>query len=63
MLCFGKLFQLHLSLVDLDHCNSFFQNIAFKDITKFQRVQNCLAMVVTRDPRFTHSMAPLMFLH
>ena len=38
----------------LDYCNSGFNNIAINDITKL-RVQNCLAMVVTRSPRFTHS--------
>ena len=39
----------------LDYCNSLFHNIAIKDITKLQRVQNCLARVVTRSPRFTPS--------
>ena len=38
----------------LDYCNSVFHNIAIIDITK-PRVQNCLARVVTRSPRFTHS--------
>jgi len=28
----------------LDYCKSFFQNIVFKDITKLQSVQNCLAL-------------------
>ena len=31
--------------------NSHFQNIAFNDIKTFQRVQMCLAWVVTRSPR------------
>ena len=34
----------------LDYCNSLLHNIAIKDITKLQRVQNCLARVVTRSP-------------
>ena len=38
-------------------------NIAIKDITKLQRVQNCLARVVTRSPRFTPSKPLLKSLH
>ena len=47
----------------LDYCNSLFHNIAIKDITKLQRVQNCLARVVTRSPRFTPSKPLLKSLH
>ena len=47
----------------LDYCNSLFHNIAIKDITKLQRVQNCLARVVTRYPRFTPSKPLLKSLH
>ena len=36
----------------LDYCNSLFYNTANKDIAKFQRVQNCLARVVTRSSCF-----------
>ena len=46
----------------LDYCEFIFHNIAFKDITKL-RVQNCLARIVTRSPRFTHSMSLLRSLH
>ena len=39
----------------LDYCKSLFHNIAINDIKKL-RVQNCSARVVTRSPRFTHSV-------
>jgi len=35
-----------------DYCNSLLYNTANTDIAKRQRVQNCLARVVTRSPRF-----------
>ena len=38
-------------------------NIALKDILKLQCVQNCLARVVTRSPRFSHSAPLLKSLH
>ncbi|MEG7521965.1 MAG: hypothetical protein M3H12_02550, partial [Chromatiales bacterium] len=47
----------------LDYCNSLLYNIAGKDITKVQRVQNCLARVVTRSPRFFRSVPLLKSLH
>ena len=34
-----------------------------KDIAKIQRVQNCLAGVVTKFPRFSHSVSILKRLH
>ena len=39
----------------LDYCN-YLYNTANKDIAKLQRVQNCLARVVTRSPRFSRSV-------
>ena len=39
----------------LDYCISLLYNIASKDILKLQCVQNCLARVVTRSPRFSYS--------
>ena len=42
----------------LDYCNSLLQGIAVKDIQRLQRVQNCLARVVTKSGRFASS-APL----
>ena len=39
----------------LDNCNSLYHNIALKDILKLQRVQNCLARVVTHSSLFSHS--------
>ena len=37
----------------LDYCKSLYHNIVLKDIMKLQCVQNCLARVVTRSPRFS----------
>ena len=34
-----------------------------KDIARLQRFQNCLARVVTKDPRFSHSVPILKQLH
>ena len=47
----------------LGYCNSLLNNIPIKDITKLQRVQNCLARVVTRSPRFSRSVPLLKSLH
>ena len=47
----------------LDYCNSLLFNITNKDIAKLQRVQNCLARVVTRSPRFSRSVPLLKSLH
>ena len=46
-----------------DYSNSFFYNIASKDILKLQCVQNCLAMVVTRSSRISHSFPFLKYLY
>ena len=43
----------------LDYCNSLINNIAKQDLSKLQRVQNCLARVVLRAPRFSPSL-PLL---
>ena len=37
----------------LDYCNSLSQNIPEKDIGRLPHVQNCLARVVTKAPRFS----------
>ena len=37
-----------------DYGNSIYYDIAIRDILTFQSVQNCLAMVATRSPRFSH---------
>ena len=42
----------------LDYCNSILYNITNREINKVQSVQNCLARVVTRSPRFC-SVTPL----
>ena len=47
----------------LDYCNSLLNNIAKQDLSKMQRVQNCLARVVLRAPRFSPSLPLLKQLH
>ena len=47
----------------LDYCNSLINNIAKQDLSKLQRVQNCLARVVLRAPRFSPSLPLLKQLH
>ena len=47
----------------LDYCNSLLCSITSKDILKLQLVQNCLTGVVTRSPRFSHSVPLLKSLH
>ena len=64
---FGAIFLLQ-SLTALitsifDYCNSLIDNISSKDILKFQYVQNCIAIVVTWSPRFSHSVSLLKSLH
>ena len=57
--------QIAAALVSskLDYCNSFFQNMPEKDIARLQHVQNCLARVVTKAPRFSRSVPILKRLH
>ena len=43
----------------LNYCNSQYHNIALKTKMKLQFVQNCLSRVVTKLPRFSHSV-PLL---
>ena len=47
----------------LDYCNSLFYNITERELTKLQGVQNCLARVVTKSPRFCHITPLLKSLH
>ena len=47
----------------LDYCNSLLNNIAKQDLSKLERVQNCLARVVLRAPRFSRSLPLLKQLH
>ena len=47
----------------LGYCNSLLSNTANKDIARLQRVQNCLARVVTGTPRFSRSVPLLKSLH
>ena len=57
--------QIAVALVSskLDYCNSLFHNMPEKDIARLQRVQNCLARVVTNAPRFSCSVPILKRLH
>ena len=52
-----------LASTRLDYCNSLYYDIALKDILKRQRVQNCLARVVIRSPRFFNSVPLFKSLH
>ena len=47
----------------LDYCNSLLNNIAKQDLSNLPRVQNCLARVVLRAPRFSPSLSLLKHLH
>ena len=57
--------QITVALVTskLDYCNSLLHQIPAKDLQKLQRVQNCLARVVTKAPRFSRSIPLLKSLH
>ena len=47
----------------LDYCNSLLRGVAVRDMLKLQRVQNCLARVVTRVGRFAPSTPLRHSLH
>ena len=57
--------QVAVALVSskLDYCNSLFHVMPEKDIARLQRVQNCLARVVTKAPRFSRPVPILKRLH
>ena len=57
--------QIAVAIVSskLDYCNSLFHKMPEKDIARLQRVQNCLARVVTKTPRFSRSVPILKRLH
>ena len=46
----------------LDYCNSLINNIAKQDLSKLQRLQNCLAHVVLRAPRFSPSRSSFQLI-
>ena len=52
-----------LVISKLDYCNSLVHEIPAKDLQKSQRVQNCLARVVTKVPCFSRSIPLLKLLH
>ena len=47
----------------LDHCNGLHYNVTNRELNRLQGVQNCLARVVTRSPRFTRTTPLLKSLH
>ena len=47
----------------LDYCNSLINTIAKQDLSKFHRVQNCLARVIPRPLRFSPSLPLRKQLH
>ena len=53
------------ALVDnvFDFCNPLLPNIASKDIAKLQRIQYCLARVVSQSPRFSRPVPRQKSLH
>ena len=57
--------QIAVALVSskLDYCNLLFHNMPEKAIARLQRVQNCLARVVTNAPRFSRSVPILKRTH
>ena len=57
--------QIAVALVSskLDYCISLFHNMPEKDIAKLKHVQNFLARVVTKAPRFIRSIPILKRLH
>ncbi|KAK2149636.1 hypothetical protein LSH36_443g03020 [Paralvinella palmiformis] len=59
----AKLIATALITSRLDCCNSLRYSIASKHILKLQWVHSCLARVVTRTPRVSHSVPPLKYLH
>ena len=59
----AKLFANTVVSSRLDHCNSLLSLIAETDLTKLQRILNCLARVVTTSPPFTRSVPSLRSLH
>ena len=59
----AKQIAVALVSIKLDYCNSLFDNMPEKDIARLQRVQNCLARVVAKAPRFSRSVPILKRLH
>ena len=59
----AKLLATALVSSSLNCCNSFFSGIAETDLIKLQRILIRLTRVVTKSPRFTHSVSLLRSLH
>ena len=55
---------MHWSVVSyIDYCSSLFHNMPEKYIARLQCIQNCLARVITKAPRFSLSIPILEQLH
>ena len=60
----AKTFATALVSSIIDYYSSLYHDIVLSVILSLQRVQNCLAIVVTRSPgRFSHSLPLLKLLH
>ena len=59
----AKLLATALVSSRLDYCNSLLYGFADIDLTRFQRVHNQLARLVTKSPPFTCSIPQLRSLH
>ena len=62
-LALAKQNAVALVISKLDYCNSLVHEFPAKDLQKLQRVQNCLARVVTKVPCFSRSIPLLKLLH
>ena len=47
----------------LDYCNGILYNVTNRELNRLRGVQNCLARVVTRSPRFSRTAPLLKSLH
>ena len=47
----------------MDYCNALYSGLPQKDLARLQRLQNCLARITLRSPRFSSSLPLLRDLH
>ena len=59
----SKIIATALVSSKLDYCNDLLYNVTNRELNSFQGVQNCLARVVTRSPRFSRKTPLLKSLH
>ena len=63
LLALAKQIAVALVTSKLDYCNSLLHEIPAKDLQQLQRVQNCLARIVTKALHFSRSIPLLKSLH